>query len=348
MRLQVGIIGLGRIGRGVLRHNFNPNVAKYFDIRVVSDVMPIEHVAYLLMHDSTYGLSNFSVECDGDELILAGQRITYLRADRRRAKPDEAAFNKLREFNLDVIVEATGTADIDDFNILLDKKVATKILCTSNVKGCHLSMVYGINHQHYRPEIHNIISASTCTGNAFIPVCQILNKHFGIDYARVITIHPVLSDQHVLDGYHPSSQLGRAANSSIIPTSTNVVNSTLLVIPELAEKLEAISYRVPTSIVSVIDFTATLAKDTSLEELTSLFTEYARTELNGILHCDYTSFGHHKASIDFLATAFSSIILMDRLTLNKNRQLGLVLMHDNEFAYCARVLDVLDVININR
>ncbi len=344
MRLNVGIAGLGRIGRGVLRSNISRPAASRFDICVVCDVMPIDHVAYLLAHDSTYGRPTFSVDYVGDDLLLDGKKIRYERVDRRRSSPDDDSFGLLRSFELDVLFDATGTASINDFRGLLQFNVAKKILCTWNVTGCDISLVFGVNQQNYQPDLHKVISASTCTGNAMIPVCHILDKHIGIDYGRITTIHPALSDQRVLDGYHASSQLGRSCATSIITTKTNVGKSTELVLPALTGKLEAMSYRVPTDIVSVIDFTAALSRDTSREEVVDLFTGYAENSLAGIIHCEYGIWGHQKASIDYLATQYSAIILMQHLTLNHNRHLGLALMHDNEYAYCHRVLDVLGVI----
>jgi len=344
MRLNVGIAGLGRIGRGVLRCNFSCPAESSFDICVVCDVMPIDHVAYLLAHDSTYGRPVFSVDYLGDDLILDGKKIRYERVDRRRSAPDEDSYGLLRSFDLDVLLDATGTASINDFRGLLLQKVAKKILCTWNVAHCDISIVFGVNHQDYRPELHNVLSASTCTGNAMVPVCHILDKHIGIDYGRIITIHPALTDQRVLDGYHTSSQLGRSCAASIITTPTNVGKSTQLVLPALTGKLEAMSYRVPTEIVSVIDFTAALSRDTSREEIIALFTDYSQNSLAGILHCESGIWGHQKTSIDYLGTEFSAIILMQHLSLNHSRHLGLALMHDNEYAYCNRVLDVLGVI----
>jgi glyceraldehyde 3-phosphate dehydrogenase len=243
-----------------------------------------------------------------------------------------------------VLFDATGTASINDFRALIQQKIAKKILCTWNVAGCDLSVVFGVNHQDYDPEQHDVLSASTCTGNAMVPMCYMLSKQFGIDYARIITIHPALSDQKVLDGYHPSSQLGRACAVSIVPTPTNVGKSTACVLPELEGKLDSLSYRVPTAIVSVIDFTATLSRDTSAEEVTELFNAYADGSLAGIIHCEYGAWGHQKASIDYQGTPYSAIILMEHLTLSNSRQLGVALMHDNEHGYCCRVLDVLGML----
>lgn len=343
MSLKVGIAGLGRIGRGVLRANFAPANAKRFEINVICDVMPIEHVAYLLAHDSTYGRPPFSIVCEADHLVMDGCRIAYLRVDRRRARPEDEDFADLKSFGIDVLFDATGTATINDFRAILDHKAADKILCTWNVSGCDLSVVYGVNHTDYNPALHHVVSASTCTGNALVPVFHIVDKHIGIDFARIITIHPKLSDQRVLDGYHASSQLGRSCAESIVPTPTNVGKSAILVLPGLTGKLDSLSYRVPTAIVSVIDCTVHLSRDASHEEIVGLLSEYSQNQLAGVIYCEYGAWGHQKASIDYLGTEYSAIILMEHLSLNHSRQLGLALMHDNEYAYCRRVLDVLGV-----
>jgi glyceraldehyde 3-phosphate dehydrogenase len=275
MTLRVGIAGLGRVGRGLLRTNYTQSAAGRFDICVVCDVMPIDQVAYLMAHDSTYGKPPFSLDCAESDLIIAGKKVRYLRVDRRRGLPDDVSCNALREFNLDVFIDATGTAAIADLRALIEHKIAKKVICTSNIAGCDISLVFGVNDHKYDPHRHHVMTASTCTGNAMVPVAYILDKHFGIDYARIITIHPALSDQRVLDGYHTVSQMGRTCAASILPVSTNVAKSTALVLPSLEGKLESISYRVPTAIVSVLDCTATLAKNTSRDECVELFENYA-------------------------------------------------------------------------
>ena len=342
--MRVGIAGLGRVGRGILRANHSKFTKGRFDIRAVCDIMPVDQVAYLLAHDSTYGKPPFTLDFKGNELILSGKAVHYERVDRRR-RPSEDSFACLREYELDVFIDATGTASIEDLRAIIDWKVAKKVVRTANVPGCDISLVYGVNDSKYDHDIHHIMAANTCTGNALAPVAHILNKHIGIDFARIITLHPALSDQRALDCYNPVPQLGRSCAASILPTNTQVAHSTILALPSLAGKLESLSYRVPTEIVSAIDVSATLSRDTSLEECIDLFERYAKTELAGIISCDYGSWGHQKASIDYLGTEYSSIILMKYLLLNNGRHLGLSLMHDNEVAYCCRVLDVLGVIN---
>jgi len=348
MTLRVGIAGLGRVGRGLLRTNHTQFAKGRFDVCVLCDVMPIDQVAYLMAHDSTYGKPPFSVDCDSRDLIIGGKNVRYLRVDRRRGLPDDASCMALREFELDVFIDATGTATITDLRAIIEQKIAKKVICTANISGADISLVYGVNDHKYDPDRHHVMTASTCTGNAMVPVAFMLDKHFGIDYARIITIHPALSDQRVLDGYHSTSQLGRSYAASILPVSTNVAKSTALVLPSLEGKLDSISYRIPTAIVSVLDVSVNLTRETSRDECVELFENYAKSSLEGIIHCEYGSWGHDKASIDFLGTEYSSIILMNHLTVTHGRQLGISIMHDNEQAYCCRALDILGLISRNK
>ncbi len=344
-QLRVGIIGLGRVGRGIVRANFDQAEGEKFDVCALCDVMPEDQVTYLLANDSTYGKPPYSLDCESKSIVIGGKKIAYVRGDRRRNILDHESFSELRKLELDVIIDSTGTAKINDLRALIEQNIAKKVLCTANIGGIDISIVYGVNQNQYDPLQHHVIAASTCTGNAMTPVAHILDKHIGIDYARVITIHPALSDQRVLDGFHFSTaQLGRSCAASIIPISTNVAKSTCLILPGLEGKLDSISYRVPTEIVSAMDVTATLSRDTSLGECTELFEHYAQNELKNIVHCEYGSWGHEKASIDYLGTEYSVIILMKHLQVSNKRQLGVAMMHDNERAYCCRVLDVLGTV----
>lgn len=340
-QLRVGIIGLGRVGRGIIRANYDASGGEKFNLCALCDVMTEDQVTYLLANDSTYGKPSYSVDFGHNDILIAGKKVQYVHGDRRRDLQGGSSFSDLKRLELDVIVDATGTAKISDLRGLIEQNIARKVICTANIAGIDISVVYGVNDSQYDHLQHHVIAASTCTGNAVVPVAYILDKHVGIDYARIITIHPALSDQRVLDGYHPISQLGRTCAASIIPISTNVAKSAHLVLPGLEGKLDSISYRVPTAIVSAMDVTATLSRDTSLEECTELFKQYAQGELKNIVHCEYDAWGHERASIDYLGTEYSVIILMKHVVVSNKRQLGLALMHDNERAYCCRVLDVL-------
>lgn len=344
MSISIGIVGLGRVGRSLLRTNYVQSSNGRFNISVLCDVMPISQVAYLIAHDSTYGNPPFSIDFEGDYLIIAGKKIRYLQVDRRMGLEKNSSLVTLRNLEIDILINATGTAVVDDLRHLIELQITKKVLCSWNISGVDISLVYGVNNKEYDTDRHHVISASTCTGNAMAPLAYILDKHFGIDYARIITIHPTLSDQHLLDGFHKSPHLGRTQAASIIPTTTNVCASTALALPSLAGKLDSFSYRVPTEIVSIMDISANLSRQTSLEECTELLQNYADNELAGILHCDYGAWGHDKVSIDFIGTEFSLIVLMKHLSISNGQQIGISLMHDNERGYCSRALDVIGVI----
>ena len=345
MNISVSIVGLGRVGRSVLRTNFLQKDNGRFTIKAVCDVMPISQVAYLIGHDSTYGKPPFSVDCDNENLIIAGNKIRYIQVDRRKSHQENNGLNGLKDLKIDVLINATGTAQIEDLRNLIDKQITKKILCSWNIAGGDISLVFGVNEQQYDTNQHHIISASTCTGNAMTPLAYILEKHIGIDYARIITIHPTLSDQHLLDGYHNQAHLGRTTGASIIPTKTNVADSTALVLPALEGKLASFSYRVPTEIVSAMDVSVSLSRETSVEEISDLLNQYANNQFSEILYCDYGQWGHEKVSIDFIGTQFSTIVLMNHLSLTSQRHLGISLMHDNERGYCCRALDILSVLS---
>ncbi len=341
MAISVGIVGLGRVGRSMLRTNYIHSSSGRFNICVLCDVMPISQVTYLIAHDSTYGAPPFTVDYEGDNLIIEGKKIRYLQVDRRKSLEENSRISMFKGLEIDVLINATGTAIIDDLRYLIENQICKKILCSWNIKGGDISLVHGVNDHEYDHSQHHVISASTCTGNAMTPLAYILDKHIGIDYARIITIHPALSDQHLLDGFHKNSHLGRTAATSIIPTKTNVGASTVLALPSLEGKLDSFSYRVPTEIVSIMDITANLSRDTTVEECTELLEYYQQNEMAGILQCDYGDWGHEKVSIDFIGSEYSLIVLMNHLSVSNGRQIGISLMHDNERGYCCRALDII-------
>ncbi|MCK5282766.1 MAG: aldehyde dehydrogenase [Nanoarchaeota archaeon] len=338
MVLRVCISGLGRIGKGVLRVNSaQTDENRKFEVVAIKDVVPLENLAYLLKHDSLYGLFDKEVGVEGDNLVIDGKKIPYFQTPHAKDVP----WDKL---NVDYLIEASGKVPHNELRGLLEKKIVKKVICTWNVPDADITLIQGINNSAYIPDKHNLISVSTCTGNGLVPIMYLLEKHFGVSYGHIVTIHPVLSDQKLVDVPHQLFHLGRMATRSIIPTSTNVVKSTILLIPSLKGKLDCISYRVPTSIVSVIDLNVTLGREVTKEGLTSLFEGYSKKELKGIINCDYGFMKHRKVSIDFVRSIYSSILLMQEMQITNGKNLSLSIMHDNEWAYCNRVLDVINFI----
>ena len=338
--MRIGINGLGRIGRGIFRvinadKNFNS------DIRIVAikDIITIDNAAYLLKYDSLYGTFTKEIDIDGDDIIIDGkQRIKYFQTK----DVSDVPWNN---YEVDLLIESSGFTTSKELNYLIRNNIVKKIVCTWNVPNPDTTIICGVNLDAYDATKHNIISASTCTGNGVVPILHILKEKFGIEYGHIITIHPVLSDQKLMDSAHEDPHLGRMALNSIIPTTTSVVKSSIMLHPDLKDKLDCISYRVPTTIVSSIDLSVSLEKNTSINEVKDVFLKYAGGVFKGIIDCDYGFNGHNKVSIDFIRSNYSSIILMNYVQLTNKRFLALSLFHDNEWGYSNRVCDLISYIN---
>ena len=259
--MNIGINGIGRIGRGIFRVNYNNPKNKQFKIVAIKDIIPIENVAYLLKYDSLYGVFNNHIDIDGDHIVVDGKDyIKYYRSKDIKEVPWDKS-------NVEILIESSGVAEKSDLNYIIRNKFIKKVICTWNFPTPDITIVCGINLNDYKNNLHNIISASTCTGNGLVPILHMLSQKYTIEYGHIVTIHPVLSDQKLIDAAHKDYHLGRMAISSIIPTSTSVVKSTLILHPELKGKLDCISYRVPTTIVSNIDIAIVLKEKNCYERI---------------------------------------------------------------------------------
>jgi len=347
MGLQIGIIGLGRIGTGVLRSNFAYVPGGEFDIRVISGIVPVEQAAHMLRHDDTYGHPPFTVSHEGNNLVIDGKKISYCRIGQYSKPSEDDRLAELREFELDLLFDTTGSTSIGDFRSLVERNIAKKTLSSWNVEGSDMSMVFGVNHTKYDPDQHYVISGTTCIGNAVTLLCHMLQINIGIDHARIVSIHSDLSDQMAAGCNGLSHSLDRAVSKAITPLSNDIGALTSLVLPELDRKIDSFSYQVSAGNVSVIDFTVQLSRDCTRDEIVDLFTTYAKDQLEGIVHCEFDALSQQKTSIDYLGKPYSAIILMDHLVLKSQRQLSLVIMLDSEYSYCCRILDVLGLIESN-
>jgi len=333
---KVGINGFGRIGRCIFRINYEKHNS--FEVTIIKDIMPIENIAYLLKYDSLYGLNNKYIEIDGDYIVINKKiRIRYIQEENITNVP-------WRDYGVDLIIDSMGHTNTEDLRYLIDNNIVSKVICTWNIPEPDITIVFGVNNSQYDGSRHSIISSSTCTGNGVVPIIHLLEKFFGVEYCHIITIHPVLNDQKLMDSFHKDFHLGRMATNSIIPTSTSVAKSAFILYPELEGKIDCLSYRVPTAIVSSIDMCVELGKNTNLSELRKILENAADNELKGILKCDDGFMGNNKVSIDFIRSPYSSVILMNYLQLTKERYLSLSIFHDNEWGYSKRVCDLIHYI----
>lgn len=325
MSIRVGINGFGRIGRclyRVLHEKSTGNIA----VAVINDVMPIENAAYLLENDSNYGRLNGGVSVNKGKLVINDKPISYFQEeDANKASWDKNGIN--------IIVESTGHKAHIKSNALR--------LYTDNLEWADVTIVYGINHQQYNPVNHKVVSLSTCTGNAIVPVAKVIHDIYRIKAGHLVTIHPALSDQRVVDGPHKRYNQGRSQLDAIIPTYTGITESLVKFLPHLDGKLSGISYRVPTRVVSAIDAHFELESQTTSEDINLLLKEKS---LDGVILVDDGSFGHQKVSTDFLKDPHSVIVSSLDTKVTRNH-VSLSLFHDNEWGFCCRIADLIEYIN---
>ena len=337
MVIKVGINGFGRVGKCLFRVNYEEkNPEKKYEIAVIKDVIPIDNIAYLLKHDSTYGTFEGDVKVKGNNIVVDGKEIPYF---------NEKDMTKVpwNDLGVNTLIESSGAVTSDVARSII-KGPLKNVIYARNVEGADYTFVMGVNNNKYNPKSHKLISSSTCTGNSIVPIAKIINDNFGIENGHLVTIHPVLSDQKLLDVSHEKFNLGRNANTSIIPTSTAVSHSLGIILPELKGKMTAISYRVPTNIVSAIDATFRLNKKTTVEEVNTLFKKHVEGEMKGIINYDEGYLNHPKVSIDFFKSPYS-VIFLALETQVSGKNLSISLFHDNEWGYCCRVHELINYIH---
>lgn len=333
--MKVGINGFGRIGRCLFRLNYEANQKKKFEIVALKDVIPIENIAYLLKFDSHYGNFKGSVEIEKNDLIIDGQKIPYFN------EPDATKIPWSR-LGADILVESSGKMSGATSKSLCDEKLKN-VIVTRSADDADITLIHGFNQDRYDGGSHRVVSGGSCTGNALVPIASVIHNHFKIVHAHLITVHPVLSDQRLIDTAHSKFNLGRNALMSIIPNSTGIGDSLSTAIPELKNKITTASYRIPTTVVGAINVSFHLEKETTAQEVNSLLKKYSENELKGVIEYDEGFLGHSKVSIDFLKSTYS-VTVLSLETQAHGKYLSLSLFHDNEWAYCSRIHELISYI----
>ncbi|HXR65531.1 MAG TPA: type I glyceraldehyde-3-phosphate dehydrogenase [Ktedonobacteraceae bacterium] len=328
MATRVGINGFGRIGRQSMKAILERHAGE-LEVVAINDLTDTKTNAHLLKYDSTYGRFPGEVEATPDSLIVNGQKIKVL----AQRDPAQIAWGDL---GVEIVIESTGFfTDAEKAAAHLHDTVK-KVIISAPAKGEDLTIVLGVNDHVYDPSKHNIISNASCTTNCLAPAAKVLNDTFGIERGLMNTIHSYTNDQRLQDQLHSDLRRARAAAVNIIPTSTGAAKAVALVIPELKGRFDGMSLRVPTLTVSIVDFVATVRKETSKEAVNEAFKAAAAGALNGIL--DYTE--EPLVSSDFRGDTHSSII--DGLTTQVlgGNMVKVVAWYDNEWGYSCRVSDL--------
>jgi len=331
MTIKVGINGFGRIGRNVLRaavQNFGNDI----EIVAINDLLEPDYLAYMLKHDSVHGRFEGDVKVDGNHLVVNGKRI-------RLTQERDPANLKWNEVNAEVVIESTG--------LFLTKEAAhkhldagaKKVILSAPSKDDTPMFVYGVNDETYKGEA--IISNASCTTNCLAPVAKVLNDKWGIKRGLMTTVHAATATQKTVDG--PSNKDwrgGRGILENIIPSSTGAAKAVGVVIPELNKKLTGMSFRVPTSDVSVVDLTVELEKPATYAEIKAEMKSQSEGALKGIL--GYTE--DKVVATDFRGDARTSIFDADAGIALDDSFVKLVSWYDNEWGYSNKCLEMVRVV----
>jgi glyceraldehyde 3-phosphate dehydrogenase len=330
MTIKVGINGFGRIGRMV----FRAAVQNFSDIEIVgiNDLLEPDYLAYMLKYDSVHGRFKGDVSVDGTTLVVNGKRI------RLTAERDPATL-KWNEVGADVVIESTG--------LFLDKVTAQKhldagakkVVMSAPSKDDTPMFVYGVNDKTYAGQ--SIISNASCTTNCLAPVAKVLNDKWGIKRGLMTTVHAATATQKTVDG--PSNKDwrgGRGILENIIPSSTGAAKAVGVVIPELNKKLTGMSFRVPTSDVSVIDLTVELVKEASYAEICAEMKAQSLGAMKGVL--GYTE--DKVVASDFRGESCTSVFDADAGIALDSTFVKVVSWYDNEWGYSNKTLEMVRVV----
>ncbi len=339
--LRIGINGLGRIGRSILRSNL---IKDFFEVVAINDINPdIDNLAYTLNYDSLYGPLEEPFKSKKGEL---------LRKDTPPLKIfhyDNIADVPWEESRIDFLIDSSGVKkNVSSSRDLLNQNKVSKIFITHCPEEVDFTMVLGANEEEFDQKKHNLISTSICDATALAPVLKDLDNKYGINSGSITTSHPWLSYQNLMDG--PSSSwsvpgeifhhyaLGRSVIGNIIPKPTSAVSATCKVLKNLTEEdIISFSYRVPTAIVGSADVSLNLKNKTSTEEVIEYFNELEKNQKFKI----YKNNIEPLISLDFLKADYSSVVDHRWTEVIKGNFLKIVLWYDNEWGYSNRVLDQL-------
>ena len=328
MTTRVGINGFGRIGRQSLKALIEraPDV----EVVAVNDLVDVKTNALLFKHDSTYGAYPGEVSHTDDAIIVDGKTVKVLQVKDPATLP-------WGDLGVDIVLESTGLFTDAEKAAAHIQAGAKKVIISAPAKKEDITIVLGVNEGMYDPAKHNIISNASCTTNCLAPAAKVVHDNWIIKRGLMNTIHSYTNDQRILDVAHKDPRRARAAALNIIPTTTGAAKALALVIPDLKGKFDGFSLRVPTPTVSVVDFTAELEKDVTLEELNQAFRDAAAGPLAGILGASDDPL----VSSDFRGDARSSIIdLPSNMVLGGNF-IKVIAWYDNEWGYSCRVADLV-------
>ena len=328
MAVKVGINGFGRIGRNVFRaaHARGADI----DWVGVNDITDTKTLAHLLKYDSVLGRFPGEVEATDTGLVVDGKELKVF------SERDPAAL-PWGDVGADVVIESTGLFTDRENAAKHIEAGAKKVIISAPAKGEDVTIALGVNFGEYDKDQHEVISNASCTTNCLAPVAKVLHEAVGIESGLMTTIHAYTADQRLQDLPHKDLRRARAAAINLVPTSTGAAKAVGLVLPDLNGKLTGISVRAPIPTGSVVDLTAHVSRDTTVEEINDAFKQSADSgDLAGIL--EYTE--DPIVSSDIVESPYSAIFDSQLTMVIDDRLVKVIAWYDNEWGYSNRVVEL--------
>ncbi len=329
MTIKIGINGMGRIGRMVVRsiiENKNTNLK----IQHINNKSNLETTCKLIKYDSIHGKLNANLDFDDDHLIINKNKITFSQFSKIEDIP-------WKKFNVDYVLECTGKFNSKEKLISHIENGAQKVIVSAPCKNADKTIIIGVNDNKLSKN-DKIISAASCTTNCLAPVVHVLNENFEIEKGFMTTIHAFTSDQRILDNSHKDSRRARSASLSIVPTSTGASKTIGEIIPSLKGKLEGVAMRVPTPNVSLIELVFCTKKNIDKEKINNAFEFASKKKLKKILEITHDKL----VSIDFNHHSASAIVDAS-LTNVVGKNMGKIsAWYDNEWGFANRMCDLAE------
>ncbi len=334
MKIKVGINGMGRIGRMIVRSIFE-NKFSNIEIKHINNRTDSETCSNLIKYDSIHGRINAEVKFDKKHITINNKKISF---------SQETDINKInwKKFNVDYVFECTGKFNSKEKLLPHLRNGAKKVIVSAPCKNADKTIVFGVNEKIIKKN-DNIISAASCTTNCLAPVAYLLNESFKIEKGFMTTIHAFTSDQRILDNSHKDPRRARSASLSIVPTSTGASKAIGEIIPSLKGKLEGIAMRVPTPNVSLIELIFCTKKELSIKKINSTFQKFVSKQKKKVLELSNDKL----VSIDFNHNSASAIVDAS-LTNVVGKNMGKIsAWYDNEWGFSNRMCDIAEFIHKN-
>lgn len=327
MAVKVAINGFGRIGRCLARIMAAGNHS--LELVAINSRADITRDVHLFKYDSVHGRFRGTAQAHGDNIIINDYEVQITRI----MDPEKLPW---RQLGVDIVLESTGAFRDRASNEGHLRAGAKKVIVGAPGKKLDGTFVFGVNHQDYDPEHHQIISNASCTTNCLAPVVKVLHENYGLVYGLMTTCHSYTMDQRLLDGSHSDLRRARAAGLSMVPTSTGAARAVTEVMPELAGRLDGLSVRVPTPNVSLVDLVATVQRPTAKEEVNQTFMTAQDGELQGILAVAVEPL----VSTDYNGTSYSAVVDAELTNVLGGTLVKVMAWYDNEMGFSHRMLDL--------